>query len=135
LYSATWQPSNPATLLQRSLKQSKNPLVLIRPTRRLDETVIFDGEHRHAPVFLAQLDQLLREAHRVLEVHVRIDHAVADEQRSFQSVGEVDRRRLSIRLRIILRRVEDVARVWMVVVRPIGDWTQRGGGRVNAGRG
>src|ERR1051326_383238 len=90
---ARGRPPLPAGLLQRPFEQSEDPLVLIQPARRLDEAVIFLRVNRHVPVVLLQLDQFLHEADGVLEVHVRIDHAVADEQISFQSIGEVDRRR------------------------------------------
>src|SRR5206468_12378327 len=48
---------------------------------------------------------------------------------------EIDRRALAIRLRVVLRRVEDVRRVPMVVVRPVGHRPQRraGGERVRCG--
>ena len=47
---------------------------------------------------------------RVLELHVGVHHAVADEQRALQPFGEVDRRALAIRLGVVLRHVEDVRR-------------------------
>ena len=80
------------------VEQLQNPLVLVRPTGRLDESVVLDRIRRDLPIRFAQLDQPLREADAVLEVHVRVDHAVADQQASFQSLREVDRRRLPIRL-------------------------------------
>ena len=53
--------------------------------------MILDGIHRQLPVLLVQLDQPLREPHRILEEHVRVHHAVADEQRALEAVREIDR--------------------------------------------
>src|ERR1043165_5369704 len=92
-------PSAPECLLE----QLVDPLVLVGPARRLDEAVVLDRVRRQLPVRLAQLDQLLREAHAVLEVHVRVDHAVADQEAALEAVREVNRRRLPVRLRVALR--------------------------------
>src|SRR5439155_17886648 len=74
----------------RLFEELVDPLVLVRPAGRLDEGVVLRRVRRKLPVCLAQFDQALREAHAVLKMHVRVDHAVADEQASFQTVGEVD---------------------------------------------
>src|ERR1700682_4339872 len=79
-------------LPQVLLEQAEDPLVLVGPARRLDEAVVFHRIERHVPVRLAQLDEALREAHGVLEVHVGIDHTMAHQQRALQTLGEVDRR-------------------------------------------
>ena len=100
-----------ARLFQRRLKQPENPLVLIRPARRLDEAVVFERVHGDFPVLLAELDQALGEAHGVLEVDVDVDDAVADQQRAFEPLGEVDRRGLAVGLGVVLRGVEDVGGV------------------------
>ena len=93
------------------------------------------GIQRDRPVLLAQLDQPLRQAHAVLEQHVGVDHAVADQQRALETLGEVDRRALAIRLGVVLRLVEDVRRVAVVVVRPVGHRPQRRAGGERVGRG
>ena len=49
------------------------------------EAVILDRIRRQLPVFLAQLDQALRQPDRVLEVDVDVDHAVADQQRALRA--------------------------------------------------
>ena len=67
--------------------------------------MILDRVRRDRPVLLAQLDQPLRQPHRVLEVDVGVDHAVADEQRALQPFGEVDRRALAVRLGVLLRQL------------------------------
>ena len=59
---------------------------------------------------------------------VDVDQAVADQQRALQPVGEVDRRAAPVGGRIRLRLVEDVRRVLVVVVRPVGHRPQRGAG-------
>ena len=56
--------------------QLHDAAVLIGPRCWTCEAVIFDRIHREIPVRLAQFDQALCEAHDVLEVHIRVDHAV-----------------------------------------------------------
>ena len=46
---------------------------------------------------LAELDQPLLEPHDVLEVHVRVHHAVQHQQRILETLGVEDRRRTVIR--------------------------------------
>ena len=83
--------------------------------------MVLDRVQSHFPVVLAQLDQPLRQADRVLGVDVGVDQAVQDQQRPLEVLGEVDRRRSVVGLGIVLRRVEDVAGVPVVVVGPVGD--------------
>src|SRR5206468_1221638 len=83
-----------ALLAQGLLEQSEDPLVFIGPRCRLDEAVVLHGKGSQLPVLFSQLDQPLCETDAVLEVHVRVDHAVADQQPTFQAFGEIDWRRL-----------------------------------------
>src|SRR2546430_11165470 len=62
------------------LEQLQNAPVLVRPTVRPPEAVRLDRIHGHLPALLAQLDQPLDQARGVLEVHVVVHHAVADEE-------------------------------------------------------
>ena len=119
---------------QLLVEQLQNPPVFVRPARLFRESMVFDRIHGELPVLLSQLDQPLRQPHRILEVHVRVDHAVADQQRAFQPLGKVDRRALAIGLSILLRNVEDVRRVAVVVVRPVGYRPQRRAGREDVRR-
>src|ERR1700730_12035048 len=64
--------------LQVFLEQIQDALVLIRPTRRLNEAVIFRRIYRQLPIFFPQLDQPLRQAHRILEMDIGIRHPVTD---------------------------------------------------------
>ena len=70
-------------LLQILFEQFKDAFVFISPTGVLDEAVILNREESHAPVFLSQLDQLLRQPNRILEMDVGIDNTVADQKRPF----------------------------------------------------
>lgn len=72
-------------------EQLQNPLVFIRPRTDLFEGVILHRIDRHFPILLAQFDQALRQAHRVLKMDVDIHHAVTDQQRALQTRGKVDR--------------------------------------------
>lgn len=92
------------------------------------EAVALQRIRRQFPVVLAQFDQLLRQHHRVLEEHVVVDHAVRDQQVVLQAVGVLDRRRGAVGLGVQFRRVEDVAGVLVVVLRPVHHRPQRGAG-------
>src|SRR5688500_11398034 len=76
-----------------------------------------DGE---LPVCLSELDQPLREPNDILKENVRVDHAVQDHERILQAFREVNRRRPAVCNGVSLRNVEDVRRVSLVVVRPVG---------------
>src|SRR5262249_61581360 len=64
------------------LEQLQNALVFVRPARFILEAVVLHREDSDRPVLLAELDQPLNQPDRVLEEHVRVHHAVADEQRA-----------------------------------------------------
>src|SRR5207237_7102604 len=102
-------------------KQFEYALVLVGPTVGAVEGVIFDGVGGDLPVLFPQFDKALDEAHRVLEVDVRVNHAVTDEKRALQSGGEVDGRAESVSFGVVLRVVEYVRGVGVVVVRPVRD--------------
>src|SRR6185295_16978221 len=78
--------------LERVVEQLQDPLVLVGPARLLLEAMVLDRERRDRPVVLPELDEALHQPHAVLEQHVGVDHAVADEQRAFEAFGEIDRR-------------------------------------------
>src|SRR3954468_764676 len=107
------------------LEQLEDPLVLVGPARGALEAVVLDRIRRQLPVLLAQLDQPLGEPHRILEQHVGVHHAMADEQRPLQPAGKVDGRALAVRLGVLLRHVEDARRVSVVVVGPVGHRAKR----------
>src|SRR5690606_41098248 len=64
-----------------ALEEFEDPTVLIGPRAGLDEAVVLDGIDGHLPVGLPELDQPLREPDNILEVDVRVDHPVRDEER------------------------------------------------------
>src|SRR5687768_678046 len=72
------------------LEQLQDALVLVRPARLFFERVALHGIDGQLPVLLAQLDEALHEADAVLEVHVVVDHPVADQERRLQPLREVD---------------------------------------------
>ena len=85
----------------------------------------FDWIRDHVEVF-TQLDENLRQAIRVLNLHVPIDNAMLDHQRILQLIGIVDGAGLAIRFWVFGgRAVQDSTRVSIVVVRPISHWVQR----------
>src|SRR5262245_267831 len=116
-------------------EQLQNPLVFIRPARCALEAVIFDRVGGQFPILFPQFNQALDQPHCVLEMDIDVDHAVADQQRALQTFREIDRRALLVGFGVALRRVEDVRRVAMVVMRPIGDGAQRGPGGEDVGFG
>ena len=97
--------------------------------------VIFYRVRGHRPIFLAQFDEALRQPHGVLEFHVGIDHAVADEERAFQAFCEEDGTAAAVGLGVGLRRVQDVRGVAVVVSGPIGDGAEGGSGGEDVGLG
>src|SRR5687768_5691491 len=101
-----------------------DPPVLVGPRRWPDETVILDRIHRHLPPRLPELDEALAQSHDVLEVHVDVDHPVRDEERILEPLGEVDRRRPSVRDAVVLRLIQNARGISVVVVRPVGDASQ-----------
>src|SRR4051812_48728443 len=117
------------------VEESEYALVFVGPTVGAVEGVIFDGVGRYLPVLFAEFDEAFGEADGVLEVDVRVNHAVADEQRALQALGEVYGRAEAVCLRVVLRLVEYVRGVGMIVVRPVGDGTERRARREDVGRG
>src|SRR5207248_6006177 len=103
------------------VEQLQDALVLVGPARLLLEAVVFYRKKRDRPVLFPELDQALHEAHGVLKEHVRVHHPVTDEERAFETIGEIHRRALAVRLGIFLRLVEDARRVRVIVVCPIRD--------------
>src|SRR5713101_590859 len=120
-------------LPDRLPEQLQNAPVLVRPAVGPPEAVRLDRIHGHVPALLAQLDQPLDEARGVLEVHVVVHHAVADEEPALQPFREIDGRGLFVRDAIRLRLVEDARGVGMVVVDPIGHGAKRRAGGEDAG--
>ena len=86
----------------------------------------FDRVNRDFPVLLFQLDQPLGESDGVLEGHVVIHHAMADQEWVSESLGVLDRRASSVGQRIVRRRVQNVPGVAVVVVSPVRDRPQCG---------
>src|SRR5207245_2666681 len=109
------------------------PRVPVRPPARPPESVRRSRIPGPVPPLLAQLDQPLDEARGVLEVHVVVHHAVADEEPALQPFREIDGRRLLVRDAVRLRLVEDARGVGMVVVGPIGHGAKRRAGGKAAG--
>ena len=97
--------------------------------------MILDRIYGDGPVLLSQLDQPLDEANGVLEMNIPIDHAMADQQSSFQTFRKVDRRAAPVGFGITLRLVEDIRCVLLVVMGPIRHRPQRrtGGKDVRSG--
>src|ERR1035438_4790575 len=129
LLMVLWDYSSVAP--QILLKKVKNALVLIRPTDRFHKTMVFYWINGKIPVLLAQLNQPLHQPHGVLEMDVGIHHPMADQQRAFQPLRKIDRRRLFVGFGIFLRQVQNVRGVLMIVVRPIRHGTKRGAGGKN----
>ena len=92
--------------------------------------MVFHWIDSQLPILLAQLDEPLGEPHHVGEVHVGVHHAVQHHQVLVRAeiLGEVDRRGLFIRLPVILRKVQNGARVAVVVVSPVGNGPERRAG-------
>src|SRR6185295_15892345 len=72
------------------IEQFQDAFVFVSPTLFTFEAMIFDGIRRDFPVRLAKFDQLLDQADSVLEIHVGINHAVTNQQRTFQTAGKVN---------------------------------------------
>src|SRR5580704_169494 len=83
--------SHSSVAFQILLKQVQNALVLVRPTDRLNKAMILNRINGKIPVFLAQLNQPLHQPDSILEMDVGIHHAMADQQRPFQPLSEIDR--------------------------------------------
>src|SRR5690606_16034046 len=128
----TTQEAPRTGLLQGRLEQLVDPPVLVVPGVGVAEPVALERVGRDPPVVLAQFDQLLGEQHAVLEEHVVVDHAVGDQQVVLQAGGVLDRRGAGIGLRVDVRRVQDVRRVLVVVLPPVGDRAQGGTGLEHA---
>src|SRR5690606_1923882 len=60
--------------LQVRLEQLEDALVLVEPCIGMHETVALERIAREFEVVLAQLDQALEQAHRILVQHVVVDH-------------------------------------------------------------
>lgn len=71
--------NSPKSTFQIGLKQLENPLVLIRPTRRLHKPMILNRVNRQFPIRFSKLDQSLHQPNSVLKVDVYVDHPVADQ--------------------------------------------------------
>src|SRR5256885_13351149 len=71
--------SSRVIVLEVLVEQLQDPVVLVGPAGLFLETVVLDRERRERPVLLSQLDQPLDQTHAVLEEHVGIDHAVANQ--------------------------------------------------------
>src|SRR5438067_10332922 len=80
---------------------------------------------REFPVLFSQLDEAFGQPHGILKQNVRVDHAMTDEQRALESLRKIYRRALTVRVRILLWHVQNVRRVAVIVVRPVGYWSQR----------
>src|SRR5688500_10564871 len=117
--TSSLSPSHIAVSFEVLFEQFEDPLVLIRPTGFFDEAVILNGIDRQFPVFFTQFNQPLRETDRILEVHVDIDHAMANQQRALEPLRKIHWRALAIRLDVGLRLVEDICRVRVIVMRPV----------------
>lgn len=52
--------------------------------------MIFHGVNRELPIFLAELNQSLREADDILEVNVLIYHSVRHQERILQSFRKIN---------------------------------------------
>src|SRR5262245_2062932 len=114
--------------LKIRFKQLQNSLVFVGPARGALKPMIFDGIYGQLPILFPQFDQALDQPHRVLEMHVDVDHAKADQQRAFQPLREIDRRALLVGFGVVLRDVKNIRRVAVIVMRPIGDGPQGGSG-------
>ena len=75
----------------RGLKQVEDPRVLVGPRIGPGESMILDRIRGERPVLLSQLDQPLLESHDVLELDIRVDHAVQHNEWILEALGEEDR--------------------------------------------
>src|SRR4051794_20660982 len=64
----------------RRLEEIEDTGILIRPRIRPDEAVVLHWVGHQPPATLPELDESLRQADAILEVDVRIDHSMQDEQ-------------------------------------------------------
>src|SRR5258708_1814358 len=116
-------------LPQIRFEQPVNSLVLVEPGIGIRKSMAIQRVRRHAEIVLVQFDQALGQAHRILEQHIVVDHAVANEQCVLQAGGKFNRRRTRVGDRVDLRVVQNAGGVLVVVLHPIGDRTQRGARR------
>src|SRR3989339_1645629 len=72
------------------VEELQYPFILIHPAGRFDEPMVLQGIRRKFPVFLLQLNQPLCQPHGVLEMHIDVDHPVADQQRSLESLRMIN---------------------------------------------
>src|SRR5690606_22085895 len=76
--------------VEGALEQLEDAPVLVEPGVGADVAVAFQRIGSQLPVVLAQLDQLLRQHHRVTVEDVVVDHAVGDQQVVLQAFGIFD---------------------------------------------
>ena len=68
-------------------EQFEDASVFVIPGIGMDKAVALQRIAGQFEIILAQFDQALIEAHRILEQHVVVDHAVGDQQAAFEAVG------------------------------------------------
>lgn len=88
--------------------------------------MILNWIRRELPSRFAELYESLREPDDVLEVDVGIDHPVRHKKRIFETLCKVNRRRLAIGQRIVLRKIQNFRGITLIVVRPVGYAPERG---------
>ena len=92
--------------------------------------MVLDWVDGQFPILLTQLDEPLGETDHVGKVHVGVHHSVQHHEVLIRTevLGEVNRRGLLIRLLVILREVQNGARIAVVVVRPVRYGAERRAG-------
>ena len=83
---------NQATLLYSKIcfEQFQDTPVLVYPTRRLFEAMIFNRKYRKLPIVLLQFNEPLDETDGILEMNVLINHSVTNQERTPETVSKVD---------------------------------------------
>jgi hypothetical protein len=99
-----------ATLFTDKIRfeQFEDAPVLIHPARRFFEAVIFNRKHSKLPILLFQFNEPLNETHGILEMNVLVNDSVANQKCTPETIGEVDRRALTVCQRVLLRNVENL---------------------------
>src|ERR671912_122368 len=85
------------------LEYLEDPLVLVCPRRRADESVVLHRVDCQLPVFLTELDETLCKSHDVLEENVRVHHPMENHEWIGETFRKINRRRSAIGDRITLR--------------------------------
>ena len=71
---------------EMGFKERENALVRVSPTAGFTEVVPFEGIDGKVPGVFLKFNEPLHQTDNVLKVHVGVEHSMADEQRTLQSL-------------------------------------------------